>query len=80
MKRAFATGNEDGITAVACPKCDSAMERMDGGYSESFVGGAYDQVEDSDYWRCPACGYCMDESQPDPMTDEDWGRLIAEGV
>jgi ribosomal protein S27AE len=41
-----------------CPKCRSLMTFQDGGYDE-FLGsfGTYDQVEFSDCWYCPDCGY-----------------------
>ena len=61
MKQTFCIGNQDGIIAVICPKCDTPMTLMDGGYSERFVDGEYDQVENHDYWECPNCGMTEDE-------------------
>ena len=77
-KRMFCTGTEEGIIAVACPKCDCAMEKADGGYSESRSVDGYEQRGHSDYWKCPNCGYCMSETEPDPMTEEDWGFVMQE--
>lgn len=76
MKKILAIGNQDGITAVACPKCGTAMELMDGGYRESFTRGEYTQTEYGDYWRCPACGFCYSEQEP--MPDDDWDWLLEE--
>ena len=76
MNRTLCIGNEDGIIAVGCPKCDCAMEKEDGGYSEFRSVDGYEQREYSDYWKCPNCGYKMSESELDPMTAEDWGFVM----
>ncbi len=61
--KTLCVGDQTGITDVACPKCDTPMERIDDGYTERLVHGVYDQIENGYHWQCPNCGMEMAEDE-----------------
>lgn len=75
-KRMIAVGNQHGFTAIACPKCDTAMKPHEGGCQEYMNGGEVDQREDADWWECPNCGYSFTPRDPEPMNDDDWLHIF----
>jgi len=60
-KQILCAGDQNGIKRVLCPLCDHEMVKEDGGYSENFINGEYDQTEHSYYWHCEYCDHCEDE-------------------
>lgn len=61
MKRSLCVGNQHGIKQANCPKCGNPMVHEDGGYSEQFTGGEYDQIEHAGTWHCEKCGHVEQE-------------------
>jgi len=65
MKKIIMVRKADGTEKVLCPKCGNVMILADGGYTQVFRRGEYDQIEFSDYWFCKNCHYAMDCGRKD---------------
>lgn len=62
-KRILTVKHADGEQERYCPKCNRVMVFQDGGYSESFSGGEYSQVEHPSVWVCQDCGLVIDPAE-----------------